>query len=50
MVPAGIADAPERMTFDVSYVVDGDRVTVNLPGNEALMLTRTGSDLEGWPR
>jgi hypothetical protein len=47
MVPTGIADAPERMSFDVSYAVDGDRVTVNLPGNEPLMLTRTGSDLEG---
>jgi hypothetical protein len=47
MVPNGIADAPERMSFDVSYAVDGDRVTVDLPGNEPLMLTRTGSDLEG---
>jgi hypothetical protein len=47
MVPAGSADAPERMSFDVSYAVDGERVTVNLPGNEPLMLTRTGSDLEG---
>ncbi len=47
MVPTGIADAPERMSFDVSYAVDGDRVTVNLPGNEPLMLTRTGGDLEG---
>jgi len=47
MVPTGIADAPERMSFDVSYAVDGDRVTVNLPGNEPLMLTRAGSDLEG---
>jgi hypothetical protein len=47
MVPAGIADAPERMSFDVSYAVDGDRVTVNLPGNEPLLLTRTGGDLEG---
>jgi len=47
MVPTGIADAPERMSFDVSYAIDGDRVTVNLPGNEPLMLTRTGGDLEG---
>lgn len=47
MVPAGVADAPDRMSFDVSYAVDGDRVTVNLPGNEPLMLTRAGSDLEG---
>ena len=47
MVPTGIADAPERMSFDVSYAVDGDRVTVNLPGNEPLMLTRAGGDLEG---
>jgi hypothetical protein len=47
MVPTGIADAPERMSFDVSYAVDGDAVTVNLPGNEPLVLTRAGSDLEG---
>lgn len=47
MVPTGIADAPERMSFDVSYAVDGDQVTVNLPGNEPLMLTRAGRDLEG---
>jgi hypothetical protein len=47
MVPTGLADAPERMSFDVSYAVDGDRVTVNLPGNEPLMLTRAGRDLEG---
>src|SRR5688500_6951226 len=47
MVPTGIADAPERMSFDVSYALDGDRVTVNLPGNEPLMLTRAGGDLEG---
>jgi hypothetical protein len=47
MVPTGIADAPERMSFDVSYAVDGDRVTVNLPGSEPLMLTRAGGDLEG---
>jgi hypothetical protein len=47
MVPAGIADAPERMSFDVSYAVDGNQITVNLPGNEPLMLTRAGRDLEG---
>jgi hypothetical protein len=47
MVPAGIADAPERMSFDVLYVADGERVTVTLPGNEPLMLRRTGRDLEG---
>jgi hypothetical protein len=47
MVPTGIADAPERMSFDVSYAVDGDQITVNLPGSERLMLTRTDGDLEG---
>jgi hypothetical protein len=47
MVPTGIADAPERMSFDVSYAVDGDRVTVDLPGSEPLRLTRAGTDLEG---
>lgn len=47
MVPTGIAGAPERMSFDVSYAVDGNQITVNLPGNEPLMLTRAGTDLEG---
>ena len=47
MVPTGIADAPERMSFDVSYAVLGNQVTVNLPGSEPLLLTRAGSDLEG---
>jgi hypothetical protein len=47
MVPSGLTDAPERMSFDVSYAMDGDRIRVNLPGNEPLMLTRAGGDLEG---
>jgi hypothetical protein len=47
MVPTGITDAPERMSFDVSYAVDGSQITVSLPGNEPLLLTRAGSDLEG---
>jgi hypothetical protein len=47
MVPTAITDAPDRMSFDVSYAVDGDRITVHLPGNEPLSLTRAGSDLEG---
>jgi hypothetical protein len=47
MVPTGVPDAPERMSFDVSYAVDGDQITVNLPGGEPLMLSRAGSDLEG---
>lgn len=47
MVPVSIADAPERMSFDVSYDVEGDRIMVQLPGNEALMLMRAGADLEG---
>jgi hypothetical protein len=47
MVPTGLADAPERMSFDVSYAVDGDQITVDLPGNEPLMLSRAGRDLEG---
>jgi hypothetical protein len=47
MVPTGIADAPERVSFDVSYAVDGNQIMVNLPGNEALTLLRAGTDLEG---
>jgi hypothetical protein len=47
MVPTGIADAPERMRFDVAYAVDGNEITVNLPGSETLPLTRAGGDLEG---
>lgn len=47
MVPTGITDSPERMSFDVNYEVDGNAITVNLPGNERLQLTRAGNDLEG---
>jgi hypothetical protein len=47
MVPTGITDSPERMSFDVNYEVDGSAITINLPGNERLQLTRAGSDLEG---
>jgi hypothetical protein len=47
MMPENLADAPERMSFDVSYEVSGDDITVNLPGNESLRLTRSGEDLEG---
>jgi hypothetical protein len=47
MVPTGLADAPERMSFDVSYAVNGDAITIDLPGNEPLLLTRAGGDLEG---
>jgi len=47
MSPSGASDVPERMSFDVSYEVDGNAVTINLPGNERLQLTRAGNDLEG---
>ena len=47
MVPTTTTDAPERLSFDVSYGVDGNQITVNLPGNEPLLLTRAGSDLQG---
>jgi hypothetical protein len=47
MVPTGITDSPERMSFDVNYEVDGSAITINLPGNERLQLTRAGNDLEG---
>ncbi|HLG54869.1 MAG TPA: hypothetical protein VI485_06035 [Vicinamibacterales bacterium] len=47
MTPSGVADAPERVSFDVGYAVNGDAITVSLPGNEPLMLTRAGNDLEG---
>ncbi len=47
MVPTGIADAPERLSFDVAYAVDGSEITVDLPGSETLLLTRAGGDLEG---
>jgi hypothetical protein len=47
MTPSGVADAPERVSFDVAYAVSGDAITVSLPGNEPLMLTRSGNDLEG---
>ena len=47
MTPAGVSDIPDRMSFDVGYDVNGDEITINLPGNERLLLTRAGSDLEG---
>jgi hypothetical protein len=47
MTPTGIADAPDRMSFDVGYEVSGDDITISLPGNEPLLLTRSGNDLEG---
>jgi hypothetical protein len=47
MRPARASEMPENLSFDVGYSVTGDQITVNLPGNEPLMLTRAGSDLEG---
>lgn len=47
MSPSGASDIPERMSFDVNYEVDGNEITINLPGNERLQLTRAGNDLEG---
>jgi hypothetical protein len=47
MMPSGPSDIPDRMSFDVGYDVSGDEITINLPGNERLMLTRAGNDLEG---
>lgn len=47
MTPSGASDIPERVSFDVDYDVDGDAITINLPGNERLHLTRAGNDLEG---
>lgn len=47
MTPSGASDIPERMSFDVDYEVDGNAITINLPGNERLQLTRAGNDLEG---
>jgi hypothetical protein len=47
MVPTGLADAPDRMSFDVGYEMSGNEITVTLPGSEPLMLTRAGDDLEG---
>lgn len=47
MSPSGASDIPERMSFDVDYEVAGNAITINLPGNERLQLTRAGNDLEG---
>ena len=47
MTSSGTSDIPDRMSFDVGYDVSGDEITINLPGNERLLLTRAGNDLEG---
>lgn len=48
MSPSGASsDVPDRMSFDADYEVNGDAITINLPGSERLQLTRTGKDLEG---
>jgi hypothetical protein len=47
MTPSGATDIPDRVSFDVAYEVDGDEITISLPGNDRLQLTRTGNDLEG---
>ncbi|HVQ13068.1 MAG TPA: hypothetical protein VMS40_05735 [Vicinamibacterales bacterium] len=47
MSPSGASDIPERMSFDVNFEVDGNEITISLPGNERLQLTRAGNDLEG---
>lgn len=47
MVPNAGSDAPDRMSFDVSYEEHGDDIAVALPGSDRLLLTRRGDDLEG---
>ena len=47
MSPSGAPGMPDRMSFDVDYEVAGNDITINLPGNERLQLTRAGNDLEG---
>jgi hypothetical protein len=47
MTPTGPSEMPDRVSFDVGYDVSGDQVTVSLPGNERLLLTRRGNTLEG---
>jgi hypothetical protein len=44
---AGGSGMPDRLSFDVDYEVDGDDITLNLPGSERLLLTRSGDGLEG---
>ena len=47
MTPTDLPGAPERMSFDVPYEVNGQQVTISLPGNEPLRLTRANGGLEG---
>ena len=46
MQPSGPSEIPDGMSFDVPYEISGDEVTISLPGNERLQLTREGNDLE----
>jgi hypothetical protein len=39
------ADASERMSFDVRYESGGNRITVEMPGDEPLELIRDGREL-----
>jgi hypothetical protein len=47
MKPNRTTDIPDGMNFEVPYEVSGDEITISLPGNERLQLTRFGNDLEG---
>ena len=44
---AGGSGMPDRLSFDVDYEVDGDDITLRLPGADRLLLTRSGDGLEG---
>lgn len=45
LIGAPGSDLPERASFDVGYESRGDSVTVEMPGEEPLQLTRNGRDL-----
>jgi hypothetical protein len=47
MTPKAGTDIPDRVSFDVAYAVNGDQISITLPGNEPLTLTRSGTDLTG---
>ena len=47
MTPSAGTNIPDRVSFDVAYAVNGDQISITLPGDEPLTLTRTGNDLTG---
>jgi hypothetical protein len=47
MTPSGGSGIPDRVSFDVAYEVSGNEISIALPGNEPLTLTRTGDGLMG---